>query len=104
VDNVPDAIVVPQAAVQRGPRGSFVYVIDQDSVAHRKPVTIGYEDDLGSIVTDGISPADRVVIDGASRLTDGAKVSVVPPETDSPSSTINRPAAPGTRPSTGRGG
>ena len=78
VDTVHDATVVPQAAVQRGPRGSFVYVVDQDNTAHRENVTIGYEDDLGSIVTSGVKPGDRVVVDGASRLTDGAKVSVVP--------------------------
>ena len=103
VATVHDATVVPQAAVQRGPRGSFVYVIGQDSTAHRKDVTIGYEDDLGSVVTKGIDPGERVVIDGASRLTDGARVSVVPPDTDagSPGALppgINRPAAPGTRP------
>lgn len=97
VDTVRDATVIPQAAVQRGPRGSFVYVVDQDTVAHRKDVTIGYEDDLGTIVTSGIAPGDRVVIDGASRLTDGAKVSVVQPATDAPSTGVNRPAAPGTR-------
>jgi multidrug efflux system membrane fusion protein len=97
VDTVRDATVVPQAAVQRGPRGSFVYVIDQDSTAHRKTVTIGYEDDLGSVVTSGVEPGERVVVDGASRLTDGAKVSVVSPDSDSAPTGTKRPAAPGTR-------
>jgi multidrug efflux system membrane fusion protein len=99
VDTVRGATVVPQAAVQRGPRGSFVYVVDQDSVAHRENVTIGYEDDMGSVVTSGVKPGDRVVVDGASRLTDGAKVSIVAPEAEpgtAPTGT-NRPAAPGTR-------
>jgi multidrug efflux system membrane fusion protein len=96
VDTVSGATVVPQAAVQRGPRGSFVYVVDPDSTAHRRNVTIGYEDDLGSVVTSGIEPGEHVVVDGASRLTDGAKVSVVAPEREAPNG-INRPAAPGTR-------
>jgi membrane fusion protein, multidrug efflux system len=96
VDTVHDATVVPQAAVQRGPRGSFVYIVGQDSTAHRRNVAIGYEDDLGVVVTNGIEPGDHVVVDGASRLTDGAKVSVVPPEPEAPAG-INRPAAPGTR-------
>ena len=96
VDTLRDATVVPQSAVQRGPRGSFVYVIDQDRVAHRKNITIGYEDDSGSVVTSGVEPGDRVVVDGASRLTDGAKVAVVRPDTETPSGP-NRPAAPGTR-------
>lgn len=104
VDTVHGATVVPQAAVQRGPRGSFVYVIAPDSTAHRRDVTIGYEDDLGSVVTSGIKPGDHVVVDGASRLTDGAKVSVVPPEPQAPTG-INRPTAPGTRqPGSGQSG
>jgi multidrug efflux system membrane fusion protein len=97
VDTLRDATVIPQAAVQRGPRGSFVYVVDQDSTVHRENVTIGYEDDFGSVVTAGIEPGDHVVIDGASRLTDGAKVSVVPPDTGAASTGADRPAAPGTR-------
>jgi membrane fusion protein, multidrug efflux system len=105
VDTVHDAVVVPQSAVQRGPRQSFVYVVGQDSIAHRQNVTIGYEDDLGSIVTSGLQPGDRVVIDGASRLTDNAKVSVVPANADATPPGIARPAAPGTRqPASGQGG
>ncbi len=100
VDTVANATVVPQAAVQRGPRQSYVYVVDPDNVAHRANVTVGYEDDLGAVITSGVSPGDHVVIDGASRLTDGAKVSVVQPDAP-PAAGINRPAAPGARP---RGG
>jgi multidrug efflux system membrane fusion protein len=104
VDTVSDATVVPQAAVQRGPRGSFVYIVDADSIAHRTAVTIGYEDDLGSIITGGVEPGDRVVVDGASRLSDGAKVSVVQPATDEPPPAVNRPAAPGTKIGASQGG
>jgi len=102
VDTVHDATVVPQPAVQRGPRQSFVFVVDQDKVAHRKSVTIGYEDDQGSIVTGGIDPGEHVVVDGASRLTDGAKVSLVQPSTEPPQVGGNRPSAPGTRQRQGR--
>jgi multidrug efflux system membrane fusion protein len=101
VETVHDATVVPQAAVQRGPRDSFVFVIDQENVAHRKTVTIGYEDEQGSIVTNGLSPGDHVVVDGASRLTDGAKVSVAEPDANPPPAGPNRPAAPGTRQKSG---
>ena len=100
VDTVANATVVPQAAVQRGPRQSFVYVIDPENAAHRANVTVGYEDDLGAVITSGVNPGDHVVIDGASRLTDGAKVSLVLPDAPPPVG-VNRPAAPGTRP---RGG
>jgi multidrug efflux system membrane fusion protein len=104
VDTLHGATVVPRAAVQRGPRQSFVFVIDADSTAHRRDVTIGYEDEQGSVIASGISPGDRVVVDGASRLTEGAKVSLVAPDAVSPSSAVNRPAAPGTRPRSGTGG
>ncbi len=104
VSTVHDATVVPQAAVQRGPRQNFVYVIGKDKVARRRDVDIGYEDDLGAIVTKGVQPGELVVIDGASRLTDGAKVAVVPPSTETGPAGINQPAAPGTRPRLGGGG
>jgi membrane fusion protein, multidrug efflux system len=103
VDTVHDATVVPQAAVQRGPRGSFVYVVDPDSTAHRKAVTIGYEDETGSVITGGLAPGENVVVDGASRLTESAKVSLVRPDAETPSTEPNRPAAPGTRASGGGG-
>jgi membrane fusion protein, multidrug efflux system len=104
VDVVHDATVVPKEAVQRGPRGSFVYVVDADNTAHRKTVTIGYEDEAGSIITGGVAPGDRVVIDGASRLTEGATVSLVDPDTETPAVGPPRPTAPGTRPRSTPGG
>jgi multidrug efflux system membrane fusion protein len=104
VDTVRDATVVPQAAVQRGPRESFVYVVDQDSVAHRKSVTIGYEDEQGSIITSGVAPGDRVVVDGASRLTDGAKVTIAGPDAETRPASGRRPTAPGTRQRGGQDG
>lgn len=97
VDTVHDATVVPPAAVQRGPRGGFVYLIGADNTAHRRDVSVGYDDAAGSIITSGLAPGDRVVIDGASRLTDGAKVQVVAPDANARPDTIERPAAPGTR-------
>jgi multidrug efflux system membrane fusion protein len=97
VDTVRDATVIPRAAVQRGPRRSFVYVINDDTTVHRQAVTIGYEDELGSIVTDGLAPAARVVVDGASRLTEGAKISIVPPDSEPRSGDSDRPSAPGAR-------
>ena len=96
VDTVKDALVVPTSAVQRGPRGSFVYVINEDSTVRRQAVTLGYEDERGSIVATGLNAEDRVVVDGASRLSETSKVSVVTPEAEAPARG-NRPAAPGAR-------
>ncbi len=96
-DTVRDAIVVPQAAIQRGPGMNYVYVIDTDNVAHRTTVTVGYDDEQGVIVTSGVKAGDRLVTDGASRLTDGAKISTVTPGATAPARSGNRPSAPGTR-------
>jgi multidrug efflux system membrane fusion protein len=85
------AVVVPPAAVQRGPRGAYVFVVDGATVK-RQPVTVGYEDQQVSIVADGLQGQERVVIDGASRLSDGSKVTVAaPPEGAPAASPISAP-------------
>jgi multidrug efflux system membrane fusion protein len=88
-----DAVVVPPSAIQRGPRGPYVFVIGDDATAKRQPVTVGYEDEQGSIVTSGLIGGETVVIDGASRLSEGSKVSLG--KTDAAPSDV-QPAAPGT--------
>lgn len=96
VDTAHAAVVVPPAAVQRGPRGPYVFVIDGDTVK-RQAIVTGYEDERASVVTEGLKGGERVVIDGASRLSDGTKVAVTQPGTDSPAPNGDRPSAPGTR-------
>ncbi len=73
------ATVVPPVAVQRGPRGAFVFVVDDQQRARRRPVTVGHEDVVAAIIADGLQPGERVVIDGASRLSDGTKVTISAP-------------------------
>jgi multidrug efflux system membrane fusion protein len=96
VDTAQDAIVVPPAAVQRGPHGSYVYVVNADDTSTRHDVTVGHEDAQGSIITKGLAAGDKVVVDGAERLSDGTKVTIVQPVT-SGAPTADQPAAPGTR-------
>jgi multidrug efflux system membrane fusion protein len=79
VDVAKGATVVPPAAVQRGPRGPYVYVIGSDDTAIRRMVTVGHEDEAASIITHGVKPGDRVVIDGAARLTDGSHARIAEP-------------------------
>ena len=90
------AIVVPPAAIQRGPRGSYVFVITEDT-AKRQAVTVGYEDEQSSIVTDGLKAGDNVVIDGVSRLSDGSKVVVAKPDSAAPAGPVDDATAPGTK-------
>jgi len=74
-----DAIVVPQAAVQRGPQGPYLYVVGDTLTVSRRAVAVGHEDLHASIIDSGLLPGERVVVDGAARLTDGGKVSIAQP-------------------------
>jgi multidrug efflux system membrane fusion protein len=87
-------VVVPPSAIQRGPRGPYVFVVGDDATAHRQLVTVGYEDEQGSVVTAGLKGGEAVVTDGASRLSDGSKVSLAKPDT-APAAPA-QPVAPGT--------
>lgn len=73
VETLKNAIVVPVASVQRGPKGSFVYVVADNKVAMR-PITLGQQDDKEAVVTTGVKPDDVVVTTGFSKLADGSKV------------------------------
>ena len=79
VDTARGVITVPDAAVQRGPRGSYVYVIGEGDTVTRRDVTVGHEDAQSAIITDGLKEGEQVVTDGASRLNDGTKVRVTAP-------------------------
>ena len=79
IDTQHDMTTVPPTAIQRGPQGSYVYLVKPDDTVERKTVQVGHEDESISVVTAGLEPGDEVVTDGASRLTDGAKVTVQTP-------------------------
>jgi multidrug efflux system membrane fusion protein len=94
-DTARDAVVVPPAAIQRGPRGPYVFVIGDDGSAKRQAVTVGYEDEQDSVVTTGLKGGEAVVTDGASRLSEGTKVSLAKPDPEA-TPLPDQPAAPGT--------
>ncbi|MGH9363103.1 MAG: efflux RND transporter periplasmic adaptor subunit, partial [Thermoanaerobaculia bacterium] len=80
----PDAILVPQRAVQQGQQGKFVYVVGADGKAALRPVTVG--DWLGKewIVESGLAAGDRVIVDGALKVQPGGPVQVVDPNAPAP--------------------
>ncbi|MCP1576934.1 MdtA/MuxA family multidrug efflux RND transporter periplasmic adaptor subunit [Herbaspirillum rubrisubalbicans] len=71
------ATVIPTAAIQRGSKGLFVYVVKQDNTVTVRPVKTGTVQDDLSVITDGVKPGETVVIDGIDRLREGAKVEAV---------------------------
>ncbi len=96
VQTLPGVVTVPTAAVQRGPQGAFVFVV-QDLKASRRLVKVGQEDDQVSVVTDGLKVGEQVVTDGAQRLTDGARVAIAGPDGNAPDAIPRERGAPGTR-------
>jgi len=69
-------VVVPTAAIQRGPSGPFVYVVKDDSTVTVHPVTLAQQNDVQSVVASGLSSDERVVTTGFARLTEGMPVAV----------------------------
>ncbi len=69
-----DVTTVPTQSVLRGPTGAFVYVVDGSNIAQRRAVTVPHQDENVAVIASGLKPGESVVTDGASRLTDGAKV------------------------------
>jgi multidrug efflux system membrane fusion protein len=76
VDTLRQVVVVPTAAVQRGPSGLFVYLVRDDNTVAMRPVTISQQDETQTVVTSGLQAGDRVVTTGFNQLSDGSKVVV----------------------------
>jgi len=84
-DTLTNQLVVPNVAVQNGQQGTFVYVVDDGSRVHLKPVKVGITNAASADILSGITDGDRVVVDGTDRLVDGALVRVRKPgEMDNP--------------------
>jgi multidrug efflux system membrane fusion protein len=76
VDTISGAVLAPNAAVQLGANGSFVYVVNENSTVSVRQVTTGPSDAQNTVIASGLAVGENVVIDGVDRLRDGAKVSV----------------------------
>jgi multidrug efflux system membrane fusion protein len=76
LDTDKNAIIVPAVAVQHGPTGTFVYVVQNDSTASIRAVKTGLSVGNNIAIDDGIQAGDVVVVDGAEKLAEGMKVVV----------------------------
>ncbi len=72
----PDALVVPASAVVAGQQGNFIFVIQKDSTAATRAVTVSRTAGDYAIVNGDVQPGDRVVTDGQLRLRQGSKVQI----------------------------
>ncbi|HET9329048.1 MAG TPA: MdtA/MuxA family multidrug efflux RND transporter periplasmic adaptor subunit [Steroidobacteraceae bacterium] len=93
LDTLHGATLIPQSGVQRGAPGTYVYVVDRtaQTVSVRK-VTLGAGDATNVVITQGLKPGETVVVDGADKLKDGAKV-LLRQATPSTAPTGSTPAA-----------
>lgn len=76
VDTLKDQLIAPNVAIQNGQQGTFVYVVDDQSKVHIRPVQVGITTETSADILSGLSEGERVVVAGTDRLTDGAQVRV----------------------------
>jgi membrane fusion protein, multidrug efflux system len=71
---------VPAQTVQDGPNGQYAYIIKPDDTVERRSVEVGSVQDGIAVVTKGLSPGERVVVEGQYRLTNGTRIKPVAPQ------------------------
>jgi multidrug efflux system membrane fusion protein len=85
-----EAVIAPVAAIQRGPRGTFVYVMKPDHTVEARPITVGPAGRTEAAIASGLAADETVVVEGIDKLRDGARVQVRGAERDTSGS---KPAA-----------
>jgi membrane fusion protein, multidrug efflux system len=76
IDTHKDVTTISTAGIQRGVPGTFVYLINAENTVSVRPVQLGVTDGDRVEVRSGLAPGDRIVIDGADKLREGAKVNI----------------------------
>jgi len=102
LDTLRQVVVVPTAAVQRGPNGIFVYVVEPDSTVKVTDVTVTQQDDTQAVIASGVTAGDRVVTSGFGQIANGRKVIVS--SRGAPREATDRPQPAGQSLPSGQGG
>jgi multidrug efflux system membrane fusion protein len=93
LETLPDATTVPTAAVQLNGNESFVFLVKPNSTVTKQPVTVGDAVGDSSVITAGLKPGDKVVVEGQLRLAEGTPVrepgSGGPPLAGKPATAVN---------------
>ncbi len=76
LDTLKNAVLAPSAAVQTGIKGPYVYVVAADNTADLRQLETGPSDEGFTVVKSGLTPGEKVVVDGYLLLTPGAPVSL----------------------------
>lgn len=96
-----NVLAVPNEAVLTGQQGSYVYIVDAQSTARTRNVVTGIGVGDLTVVVKGLTDADRVVIDGQSRLNPGSRVALVGPSGDTAGRSLSAAEANGASGSAG---
>ena len=97
MDTLRQVVVVPTAAIQRGPNGTLIYVLHDNSTVAVRPVTLSQQNDVQSVVDSGLQAGERVVTTGFARLTEGTTVTVSSAEDTGQATPADRPRPEGAR-------
>jgi multidrug efflux system membrane fusion protein len=88
-----NSTVLPTAAIQRGPQGTFVYAVKSDKTVEARPVTISLTQGNTTVIGNGVNPGDTVVTDGQDKLQTGSRIE---PRSGAPSAGHRDSSAPDT--------
>jgi len=88
-----DATVIPTSVVQRGPQGTYAYLIKPDKTVEMRPIKVAQTEGNLALVDDGLEPGEQVVVDGQYKLQPGAhvEVSTPPPSKSARSAQVRQP-------------
>ena len=75
-----NATVVPASVVQRGPQGTYAYVIKPDKTVEMRPIKVAQTEKSQALIDSGLHPGEQVVVDGQYKLQPGAHVEVTAPQ------------------------
>jgi membrane fusion protein, multidrug efflux system len=87
------ATVIPSSVVQRGPQGTYAYVIKPDKTVEMRPIKIGQSEANQALVDSGLKPGEQVVVDGQYKLQPGAHVELTSPQPQSSQTSPRREQA-----------
>jgi membrane fusion protein, multidrug efflux system len=93
-----DATVIPSSVVQRGPQGTYAYLIKPDKTVEMRPIKVAQTEGDLALVDEGLEPGEQVVVDGQYKLQPGAHVELTtsqPSQRPQPRQQIHKTASSG---------
>ncbi|MDQ0458178.1 efflux RND transporter periplasmic adaptor subunit [Rhizobium paknamense] len=84
VETLRNVLTIPSAAVQRGPGGTYCYIVRDDNTVRIQAVDVTMQDDRIAVIGKGVREGEKVVTTGFARLQDGSEVRVSTPEEADP--------------------